>query len=89
MYYKMLLINTYTQEILRELEFDEEESIVEIIKGAETAREQKLDIFMIDGQKRTLACEFVYYSIHEGKKLTTYKLFFKTRLAPVQAKILE
>lgn len=87
--FKLQFINTYTQEILREIDYDRQDKIFEVINDMEKTREQGLDCFLLDSQKRTLQCEFVYYSKVEEDEIIIYKLFFKTRLATVQAKVAE
>lgn len=85
--YKLQFVNTYTQEILREIDYERQDKIFEVINDMEKIKEQGLECFLLDSQQRTLACEFVYYSKHEEDGITYYKMFYKTRLAPVQAKI--
>jgi hypothetical protein len=87
--YKIQFCNVYTQEVLREENYDTPDQILSIIDDMENKVSSDLGLFLFDSRRRTLKAEYVSYKmIHEGKG-TVYKLFFKVRLNDVQAKIVK
>ncbi|WP_286231330.1 hypothetical protein [Neobacillus mesonae] len=85
--YIMQICNVYSQEILREAAYDKPDFILEMIESAEKNVKDKLDAFILDKDMRTLKAEYVNCKKIQDEDDTIYKLFFKTRLSEIQAKI--
>ncbi|WHZ05846.1 hypothetical protein QNH48_14995 [Neobacillus sp. YX16] len=83
--YKMQLCNVYTQEILREEDFDTPDVINNLIHSAKKSDLDGLDAFIIDSKKRTLKADYVTHSIVTEANTKVYKIFFKTSIAKKQA----
>lgn len=84
--YKLQFVNAYSQEILREVDYDSTDHIKSIIDSMEK-RDSKLGMFLLDSKMRTLKAEYVSFSKIHKSKSTTYKLYFKVKLNDIQAMV--
>lgn len=85
--FKVEFVNAQTQEILREVPYKDENSILEMINMFNSKSENKNDTYLIDNQFRSLDAEYVTYSTYQEIDLTVYKLFFKVQLSENQFKV--
>jgi len=85
--YKMQMINAYTQETLREIEYDKQDYILEAIESLEKNKRDKLDLFLFDDERRTLKAEFISHVVVRDENVKVYRLLFKVRLNEIQVPI--
>lgn len=84
---KVQFVNAYTQDILREDEYESLEKIENMITDFERVNQQGLEIFILDNRQRTLESKYVSHSILKVGRSKVHRMFFTTKLAPIQAKI--
>ncbi|TDK55327.1 hypothetical protein E2K98_28580 [Bacillus salipaludis] len=77
--FKMQFINADTQEILREVDYENTNIINSIIEQFE--EESVTDAFLMDSRMRLLKADYVTYSVVGSN---VYKFFFKVKLHDVQ-----
>lgn len=82
--YKIQFLNAYTQEILREESYEKPDHIESMIEGLKNAAGE---IYLFDDKKRTLVANYVSDKIVITDFNIIYKVYFKVKLSPIQAKI--
>ncbi|MGM0835419.1 MAG: hypothetical protein ACQEV7_04635 [Bacillota bacterium] len=82
--YKIQLINTYNQEILREAVKSEVE-IERTVKDFQECSDNGGHTVIFCNNRKTWNAEFLFHHIVYEKRQTVYKLFFLVNLAHVQA----
>ncbi|MEH7441119.1 hypothetical protein V7201_02180 [Bacillus sp. JJ1122] len=85
--FRVEFVNVFTQEILREVPYQDEKAILEIIDMLSSKPENSNDTYLIDSQFRSLDAEYVSHSKLEDDGVTVYKLFFKVQLSEKQLKL--
>jgi hypothetical protein len=81
------LANAYTQELIRQTEYDNPDAILSILESETHPKRKGIETFIFDDQKRTLTATFVTHSVINGDEDIIYRLLYKVKLSPVQATI--
>lgn len=77
-----------THEILREVMYEKEDAIKEIISMLSSKNTAENPTYLIDKELRSLDAEYVTYSTFNENGITVYKLFFKVQPSEKQFKIM-
>lgn len=85
--YVLQLVNVYTQELIRQTEYDNPEAILSILESETHPKRQGVETYIFDDQKRTLTGTFVTHSVINVDEDIIYRLLYKVKLSPVQATI--
>ncbi|MEH7345552.1 hypothetical protein V7122_16985 [Bacillus sp. JJ1532] len=85
--YKLQFANAFTQEILREEKYDGQSFILEIVDSMEQNKRDKLELFIMDNQKRILKAEFISHIIVREDDAKVYRMFFKVKALDVKLSI--
>lgn len=81
------IVNVLSQEIVREEMYEKPDIIQTIIRSGEEQSKSKAQTFIFDENKRTLDAEYITHTIIEEGTDTFYRLFYKLKMAEVQAVI--
>ena len=85
--YKLQFVNALTQDLLREEVYKDSKMIFKVLKTVEDSRKNGMQSFMFDSQRRTQDIEYVSHTVLTDDRHTIYRLYFKVKLAKVQARI--
>lgn len=83
--YVMQLVNAYTQDVIRQTEYDNPEVILSILENENNPNRKGIETFIFDSQKRTLTATYVTHTVTNDGDNIIYRLFYKVKMADVQA----
>lgn len=85
--FRLQLVNVYTQEVLREQDYKNNETILNMIDSFEDEKDKEEECFIFDSGRRTLRAVYVTHNICNDDGVKVYRLLFKVKLNEVQVPI--
>ena len=83
----MKIINSLTQETLREESYENPDAIHSFIESFKESKDSPEGMFLFDSKHRTWNAKYVSYFTRTDGNTMIYKLFFKAKLYKLQVPI--